>query len=1103
MKKKFQLKSLLHGLAGFSYMSAVCVSAAPLTLSEVPLQATGKAEPNLMILLDSSGSMNQILEPDNYVATDTTWDSCASPIANSGTIRIRIGNTATNGGQVRFWRSDDEANEYTWSAIPSAGQSCFDKDETYNAVLYAGRTNGDWKIWQDGAGNAQYSGHFLNWYFSDSAGFLADNFGQGATQKPGTERRTTVAKAAASTLIDGLNNIRVGVAQFNSGDGSQVLEGLESINTARTNLQTTIDGIPAGGSTPLAESFESLGRYYIEGKHPQQLTMYPDTAPQNANGENIFNKKPAYADATDEPVAGSEAIQYYCQRSFIVGLTDGIPTSDGDISNLLDDYDNDSDVDESDNNESLDDVVNALYDIDLRPDLKDDDNEPVKNNITTYLVGFADAALANNQLMKDAGAAGGGEFIYASNAANLNKAFNEAIAAITNSVGTQASVAFNSTSLDTGSVIYSAKFDTADWSGELFARRIDPTSRTITTTLWEAGEQLANETSSSREIITFKDGDGVPFTVSALTDAGSSIQEQDLYVNASTGATDDVDQWDDRIAYLRGDTSKDALDGFRPRGLFPSSSSVSGSTKLLGDIVHSTPVYVGKPEMGWPTSFGGGNNSYEQYKIDQDSRTPMVYVGANDGLLHAFNANTGEEEFAYMPGKVFNSQRYDGAHIYTSTEYDHEYYVDLTPSVSDVYIDPDGGSQQDWRTVLIGGLRGGGAGYFALDITDGASITETDADDLVLWEFDGGDDTDRANLGYSYARAQVAKMADGQWAAIFGNGYNSENGVAGLFVVFIEEGADGSWDAGDWKFISTGEGPDGSGRKNGLSSPALIDSDGDFLVDRIYAGDLLGNMWAFDMSGNSASGWDVAGGEPLFRDAGEPITAAPLVARNTEVAGGSAPNVLVMFGTGQYLNTGDLSDDTGRNFYAVWDNGTVDGGTTATPTNLQTRTISESGGLRKITGDDVDWATQAGWKIGLNAGSGDFAGERVITAPSLRRNTLFFSTVIPNPQPCASSGTGWLMSIDFRTGKAGQDAVFDTNNDGEINAVDAGYAGILYDYVGDPDGDDAGGQPGESGFIGDLRCTPGSNGEVKCDDIDVGKEDREGRLSWEELAPAY
>lgn len=1048
----------------------------------------------------------------------------------------------------------------------------------------------------------------------------------------GCDTRLEAVQDAASNLLDSIsdNSMRVGYATFTYESGAAIRNNIADLTPAwRNSIKNQINWTGADDWTPLSESVMDIGRYFTYG-YSGDLTMHPDgsfgRASSMASPSDIFSDGPAFENSQSQP---DEVVQYYCQKNFMILLTDGEPTHDRNVTRNLRDYATDCDPSTqycsnklngygSDGSGYLPDVAAALHDIDLRPDLKDDAGDQVKNNVTSYFVGFAEGSLADNELLKSAGKLGGGGYIYSDNAAELTEAFNQAIGSIANSIGSQSSVSFNSTSLDVGSVIYSAQFDTTDNSGRLFARSMDPDTGRIASTLWDAGEELAT-LSGSRQIITTLEGQGVPFqssdvegdledsyTVTAtvthidgwrdrdiylyagnnrldsarlgnnettglqgsVSDISSEIRvlcrdcsndhsvqvvsatvagvdrsigveleddwssyslgsvedsgaisytshRADLRVNTATNDTDDL--WEERLSYVRGNTSRDGQDDFRRRGTFKTGDA-SGNTKLLGDIVHSTPIYVGKPELSWPQEFGSNNKPYAQFAIDKENRNPMVYVGANDGMLHGFNADSGEEIFAYVPEMVLSPERNKGLHAFTSSSYSHRYYVDLTPTVSDVFIDTNGGNSPDWSTVLVGGLRGGGKGYFALDVTDPSDLAsaESKAADIVMWEFDGGNTTDRANLGFSYSEAQIAKMNNGKWAVVFGNGYNSDSGVAGLFVVYLEDGTDG-WETGEWEFISTGSGVIGD-RKNGLSSPRLIDLNGDRIVDRVYAGDLMGNVWAFDLTSENDNNWGVAhDGSALFSvgngDPHSAITAAPLVARNTVAPNGTGPNVLVMFGTGQYLNSLDLTETQAGAFYAVWDKGDSGLGVD----DLEQRSLVIEGSKRRISSssdDDINWSEKYGWYMSLAGSSGNYAAERVVSGASLRRNTVFFNTIIPNPQPCASSGTGWLMSLDFRTGlpEVGLDRpVVDFNNDGSIDQDDAGYVGKEFEpsaCTGDecenslPEGTNLG-MPGQSGFIGDIRCTPGSAGNVDCDETDPGDEEREGRLAWEELTPTY
>jgi type IV pilus assembly protein PilY1 len=532
----------------------------------------------------------------------------------------------------------------------------------------------------------------------------------------------------------------------------------------------------------------------------------------------------------------------------------------------------------------------------------------------------------------------------------------------------------------------------------------------------------------------------------------------------------------------------------------------------LGDIVDSTPVYVGAPQSAWPeystnSKFGTATKSYSAYKTAQVSRTPVVYVGANDGMLHGFNAqfgtsntNRGKELIAYVPRAVASDLKDSGIHYFPALTYSHKFYVDLTPTIADVFMSADNVvANRDWHTVLVGGLRQGGKGYFALDITNPSNFTEANAASLALWEFTDANDSD---VGYSYSEPTIAMMNNGKWAVIFGNGYNSINGIAKLFILYLEQGADGTWSAGDYVKIDTKSGgtPLATGG-NGLSSPQAADLDGNGTVDRIYAGDLKGQMWAFDVSAATDTSWAVAYGTaaapaPLFtaKDASnnaQPITTRPLLAKNLDNVGGASPNIVVMFGTGEYVTQADITDINRQTFYVVGDMGTG----SLLRANLLQRTFTTSGTLRSPTTGQAAlvWSTKSGWYMDLNIGTTTpaLSAERVVTQASLRRRTLFFNTMIPDGSPCTGGGTGWLMSFDFLTGLNPSQAVFDSNADGVINSSDMPYVG---QYVSD-------GLPTKSGILGSKQYTPTSSGSLSIREINVGSSTLEGRLGWEELRP--
>ncbi|WP_444892738.1 PilC/PilY family type IV pilus protein [Microbulbifer sp. TRSA001] len=1109
----------------------VCVSneafSAPGELSDVPLYSRGSAEPNLMFVLDSSGSMEAMVLPaDGYDTSDAAGSSCSSPMSMQYTYTDSCGGGGHGHGgggtcsytgtydevEYRVDSSDgsvtiklvdtdnnDDTSWFTWNS----SNNCFDEDEDYTAWLYAADDSGS-SYYSTGEDSSNYresvTGHFLNWFFSkenSSGGYEADEFtdddGDAARSKVDI-RRTDIMISAAQELVTGLDDVRVGLMQFNSRNGARLLFGLESLtDDNRDSILDIIEDIDASGNTPLAESFAGVGRYFITGYEENNLTYTDaDGSEEEVAGEEIFAGETSGGSTStildwngvsepDDTVDGG-AIQYYCQNSFMVALTDGEPTRDDSISSHLQGYDDGSCSSNTGGctDDEMDDVVKALYDIDLRPDLTKTDGEEVVNNITSYIIGFAEDGLSDTDLMKNAGELGGGGVYTASNADQLQTTFNTIINNVQSIVGSSSSVSFNTSSLEANSAIFSASFDSSAWSGDLEVWALDDEGNIASTSSWQASTELASISTGNRVMLSYSGGVGVAFTASGLGTSGTDHAD-DLNLDIQSNAGVDDGGASDRIDYLRGDQTDEGTGtgDFRVR------------ESRLGDIVSSTPVYVGAPSSSWGEAEFSEASTYDSFVSSNSSRTPVVYVGANDGFLHGFNANVsgtdaGKELIAYSPAALLSTSADEGLHALSSQYYTHKYYVDGTPTTSDAYID---GS---WETVLVGGLGGGGKGYYALNITNPSDFTEANAANIVLWEFT---DSDNSNLGYSFSRPQVGRMSNGEWAAIFGNGYNSSTGDAGLFIVYLD-GEDGSGNS--HVYISTGTAD--TDDKNGMSTPAIVDSDLDGTIDRIYAGDLKGNMWAFDVSATGS--WDVASSttspSPLFSVSGEAITGAPLVARNTDNSSGASPNLLVAFGTGQYLVDSDTSDTDPGGFYVVSDNDVFNLDTD----NLEERTLTsevltlDDGStttLRTVSGSEFTWSDKSGWYMPLQEGStaSQDGGERVITRPELQNYVLFFNTLIPTGQVCAAGGYGWLMSVDVWTGLAPEDSVFDANNDGVIDEDDYGYVGEMLSES----------SPNESGFLGTKQYTGTSDGEVHEREVDFGDGDRAGRLSWEEITP--
>jgi len=534
----------------------------------------------------------------------------------------------------------------------------------------------------------------------------------------------------------------------------------------------------------------------------------------------------------------------------------------------------------------------------------------------------------------------------------------------------------------------------------------------------------------------------------------------------------------------------------------------------LAQIPNTDPFgIVGKRHIEFKTGVLSASGAFSNPgSASANTRTSMLYVGSNDGMLHAFNADTGDEVWAYVPGALFQTQAapapppppappptFDfgpGLHALTETGYEHRYYVDLTPKVADAYIDR--GAGDNWHTVLVGGLRAGGRGYFAIDITDpdelitiaSGSARESALASNIMWEFTTDDDRD---LGLTYSEPQIVPVGDSgsiEWYVVFGNGFKSLNGntefalapvgsdddpyIVGsnthsskLFILRLEgPGADNDWDEGTdyWKIDTTY--PTGASLsetvRNSLATPALADSDGDSIADTVYAGDYEGNMWAFDITGAVASNWDVYKSgvtpKPVFvaTDAAngggsrQPITAKPTLMRNSRVttissgAGQNTPNLLVGFGTGSYVSQSDLATAGPQTFYQVWDAGptqpTLNNGNLidqpiATDTGPTVGDVFRTVPIPPATAS-VPYSTTGITNYGWyhNLPS---TGERVINeAATDGTAALAYITIIPSPNPCSFGGISWLMLVNAFTGTALAYSPYDIDGNGVIDGSD-------------------------------------------------------------------
>ncbi|MEO8856809.1 MAG: PilC/PilY family type IV pilus protein, partial [Burkholderiaceae bacterium] len=548
--------------------------------------------------------------------------------------------------------------------------------------------------------------------------------------------------------------------------------------------------------------------------------------------------------------------------------------------------------------------------------------------------------------------------------------------------------------------LYRGHYDRERWSGGLFAYPVDQYGNVdIVGRRWDAGDQVDLQNfSTGRFIATMQDnGTAVPFALGNLSAA------QQTALGNSTGL----------VNYLRGERTNEGAT-YRLRD------------HVLGDIIHSRPYYVG------------------------DATNPTVFVGANDGMLHALNASPaiggGDERWAYIPSMLIPKLKNLAS---TATPFVHDYYVDGQINIATI----NSGATR----ALVGALGAGGKGLFALNITGSAGLAATSEAQVaskVMWEISptglnyASPTVANAyvNLGYTYGTVTMAKVG-GVDAVIVGNGYNDGGAIGYGSCTPVAPAVSASYVNCGGNYAAylyvinamTGQlikavkvGIDGTALSpNGLSTPAAVDVDGDGSIDRVYAGDLNGSMWRIDLAAGTAT-------ELLATSPSQPITSTPGVAVHPN--GG----YMVTFGTGRMLTSADATDTSVYYAYGIWD------GAPVANTQLLTQTLTERsytvGGVttrvRSVTANQPAWSSGAlnhkGWKVALPA------GERVIGEGSFIENQRFYFTSYDPTKTApviagtttAIKGENWLMELDYLSGGTKNQPFLDLSGDVILNDTD-------------------------------------------------------------------
>ncbi|BBB27731.1 type IV pilus assembly protein PilY1 [Amphritea japonica ATCC BAA-1530] len=790
------------------------------------------------------------------------------------------------------------------------------------------------------------------------------------------------AKSAAETVIQSGQGMRIGLARLNGNDGGQIDQ---ACGASQTDLLTTLNGYSAGGNTPVAEAHYEVSRYFrgMRGHFSHTGSNY------------------------------RSPITHQCQKNFTIVLSDGQPTQDGNFSSLndVDAGSNLPDWDRSDDDNYsyvfrgntysyaryfLDDLARFTWETDLS-------SQEGVQNMHTYTIGFD----IDFPMLKEAAVKGHGEYFLAGNETELLTSLNRIFADISRKSFTETRLSANSGYVSAGLNLYQASYNTSDWTGELSAYRamFDASTGHLgfnQMPSWQASLSIPEP--SARRMYTNRGGVGIPFRVDKL--------------NASDKRLLGVSSADELIRYTRGES----VVGLR------------GRNTLLGDIVHSNPIYIGA-SRGFNSSA-----SYRAFKAATKTREPMIYVGANDGMLHGFRASDGKELLAYIPSVLLPKLKYLAAE-----EYQHRYYVDGSPMVNDAFIDGD------WRTMLAGGLNGGGQGVYVLDITDPDDFTEARADQLFAWEFTDSDDAD---MGYSYSQPIIVKLKDGHWYAVFGNGYNStepdgRTSNTGDAVIYLIDLATGlqmmklSTDTG------IDEAPAGLNRPNGMATLSPVSDDGE-TVDVIYGGDLYGNVWKFDLSSADSAQWGLA--YKLFQacrySTGSQFCSASdiqAITAGIAVSEDKKGRNMLFFGTGKDFESSDKTDRGLQTLYGVIDKGRIiTGGRSAL---LEQRIYQQGtfdiGGVNRelrLTTNNLLQESQAGWFMDLQnpdaSGNGVTLGERVLVEPQLTGLKVTFATKRYTADPCRAGGESSELSLDKFSGSRLSYVTADNNRDGRFDDQD-------------------------------------------------------------------
>lgn len=946
---------------------------------------------------------------------------------------------------------------YSVKNTSSAYCNSIGNDAAYQAMSAAAKTTYDTTCFTKVVVPASQRQNFANWYSYSRTRILGAITGLvSAVSSTSSDLRATCQTIASQNTV----------SQACHSGTIPVMKVMDP--AGRSELVQKLINTPAPGETPLREAMGRAINYF-----------------QRTDAGNPWSFDP-----TNSSSVGQE---YSCRQSYHLLVTDGawngnavgdygahtIGVGDQDSSGVVRPY---LDTANPSSDTTLADLALYAWKTDLRPDLannvpkrtanpnpgnptaEDNDpaNDPAKHqHLVTFTVGFGIKGALDplydlpaltsgakswtpvwdyrfaSPIPNDAGRVDDlwhaavnsrGTYFSAQNPTALATSIQSVIDKVTKGTATGSSASSSSSVASTSNAVYITSYTGGSWTGDVAAYPISAAGIVSTTPTWNAKNTLATKSPASRRIYTWEGSNRYAFTYGNMSNAMQAVFNQPIGFSTPDGLGAA------RVDFVRGVRTGELVNGgtFRNRGVTP-----------FGDVVNSSATFVGAPIASYDERIFTG---YTAFANANKTRAKMLYVGANDGMLHAFQAANGNEAFAIIPGPLLAKTR-----ALPEVAYAHKSFVDATPIAADVKV---GG----WKTMLFAPYGTGAKGLFALDVTSPGSAALTP--DSVKWDISGATSS---QIGYITGTPQrhpitgepriVGKYgASGNWAVFLPNGYNSdydENGIRGpgdasLIVADLGTASDArvnTWTVGtNLHVIPTTS--DGAGPYNGLSMPTGVDINGDGYIDVLYAGDLKGNLWKFEMTDRNTAGMppkaiNTIVGKRLFQAVSatgtpQPITVAPAVIRNGD------GNYVVVFGTGRLLTTADKTrPPTGfpqQSLYGIVDDG---GATEVTRAQLfaQKMTfVSAAAPARRVDPVAGQTGPKRGWRLDLDSPRSDDEGERVISNPTLLQGgAVIFATSAPSIDACSQVGTGWTMALNALTGGRLDVATFDLDRNGNVS----------------------------------------------------------------------